>query len=175
MAEYHAGWADKMESRTIPVPSGHLVNLRPEPFCVVLAITPWNAFPALAAGNAVVVAGGAEEAEALIAADALQKHCVVGGPATGARVAALCAARTLPHGAQQAIFAGAEQSCVAGSRLPVEDSIADRFVAALVEATGRIRKGDSLDEATELGPLAHARQCGHVRAVVAEAAAEGAR
>lgn len=234
MAEYYAGWADKIEGRTIAVPSGHLVYLRPEPFGVVLAITPWNAplftagwnaFPALAAGNAVVlkpseytpvtslrlaqlahahglplqvVAGGAEEAEALITAEAVQKLCFVGGPATGARVAALCAARTLPNvlelggksanlvfadadfaaavqGAQQAIFAGAGQSCVAGSRLLVEDSIADSFVAALREAMGRIRIGDPLEETTELGPIAHARQCAHVRAMVAGAAAAGAR
>ena len=234
MAEYYAGWADKIEGRTISVPSGHLVYLRPEPFGVVLAITPWNAplftagwnaFPALASGNTVVlkpseytpitslrlaqlahanglplnvVAGGAEEAEALIAAEAVQKLCFVGGPATGARVAALCAARTLPNvlelggksanivfadadlaaavqGAQQAIFAGAGQSCVAGSRLLVEDAIADRFVALLSEAMGCIRMGDPLDEETELGPIAHARQCAHVRGMVAMAAADGAR
>ncbi|MEI6161970.1 MAG: aldehyde dehydrogenase family protein, partial [Roseococcus sp.] len=29
MAEYYAGWADKIEGRTIAVPSGHLVYLRP--------------------------------------------------------------------------------------------------------------------------------------------------
>jgi aldehyde dehydrogenase (NAD+) len=234
MAEYYAGWADKIEGRTISVPSGHLVYLRSEAFGVVLAITPWNAplftagwnaFPALAAGNAVVlkpseytpvtslrlaqlahahglplnvVAGGAEEAEALIAAEQVGKLCFVGGPATGARVAALCAARALPNvlelggksanivfadadlgaavqGAQQAIFAGAGQSCVAGSRLLVEAGIADRFVAALSEGMGRIRIGDPLEETTELGPIAHARQCGHVRGMVAAAAAEGAR
>jgi len=232
MAEYYAGWADKIEGRTTPVPSGHLVYLRPEPYGVILAITPWNAplftagwnaFPALAAGNAVVlkpseftpvtslrlaqwayalglplnvVAGGAKEAEALIAASEVQKLCFVGGPATGARVAALCAARTLPNvlelggksaniifadadfdaavqGAQQAIFAGSGQSCVAGSRLLVEASIADRFVAALAEAMGRIRIGDPLDDATEIGPIAHARQCAHVRGMIAGAA--GAR
>jgi acyl-CoA reductase-like NAD-dependent aldehyde dehydrogenase len=234
MAEYYAGWADKIEGRTTPVPSGHLVYLRPEPYGLILAITPWNAplftagwnaFPALAAGNAVVlkpseytpvtslrlaqlahglglplnvVAGGAEEAEALIAAEAVQKVTFVGGPATGARVAALCAGRCLPHvlelggksanivfadadfaaavqGAQQAIFAGAGQSCVAGSRLLVEESLADRFVAALTEAMGRIRLGDPLEETTELGPIANARQCAHVRGMVEGAAAEGAR
>ena len=234
MAEYYAGWADKIEGRTISVPSGHLVYLRPEPFGVVLAITPWNAplftagwnaFPALAAGNAVVlkpseytpvtslrlaqlahgvglplnvVAGGPEEAEALIAADAVGKLCFVGGPATGARVASLCAQRTLPHvlelggksanivfadadlaaavqGAQQAIFAGAGQSCVAGSRLLLEASIADHFVAGLAEAMGRIRIGDPMNEATELGPVAHARQHAQISAMVARARAAGAR
>lgn len=64
MAEYWAGWCDKIEGRTVPVPSGHTVIVRREPYGVVLAITPWNAplftagwnvFPALAAGNAVVL------------------------------------------------------------------------------------------------------------------------
>jgi acyl-CoA reductase-like NAD-dependent aldehyde dehydrogenase len=234
MAEYYAGWADKIEGRVIAVPSGHRVTVRPEPYGVVLAITPWNAplftagwnaFPALAAGNAVVlkpsevtpvtslrlaqlahalaiplavVAGGAAEAEALIAAPEVAKLCFVGGPATGVRVAALCAARTLPHvlelggksanivfadadfdaavqGAQQAIFAGAGQSCVAGSRLLVEASIADRFVEALSRAMGRIRMGDPLDEATEMGPVAHPRQHAHVTAMLNSAREEGAR
>jgi acyl-CoA reductase-like NAD-dependent aldehyde dehydrogenase len=64
MAEYWAGWCDKIEGRTVPVPSGHTVIIRREPMGVVLAITPWNApiftcgwnvLPAIAAGNAVVL------------------------------------------------------------------------------------------------------------------------
>jgi acyl-CoA reductase-like NAD-dependent aldehyde dehydrogenase len=64
MAEYWAGWCDKIEGRTVPVPSGHTVLIRREPMGVVLAITPWNApiftcgwnvLPAIAAGNAVVL------------------------------------------------------------------------------------------------------------------------
>ncbi len=64
MAEYWAGWCDKIEGRTVPVPSGHTVIIRREPYGVVVAVTPWNAplftagwnvFPALAAGNAVVL------------------------------------------------------------------------------------------------------------------------
>ncbi|WP_027283830.1 aldehyde dehydrogenase family protein [Rubritepida flocculans] len=234
MAEYYAGWADKIEGRVIGVPSGHVVTVRPEPYGVVLAITPWNAplftagwnaFPALAAGNAVVlkpseltpvtslrlaqlahalaiplavVAGGAAEAEALIAAPEVAKLCFVGGPATGARVAALCAARTLPHvlelggksanivfadadldaavqGAQQAIFAGAGQSCVAGSRLLLEAPVAEGFLDSLARAMARIRMGDPLDETTEMGPIAHPRQHAHVRAMIEAARAEGAR
>jgi acyl-CoA reductase-like NAD-dependent aldehyde dehydrogenase len=136
MAEYWAGWCDKIEGRTIPVPSGHLVYVRREPFGVVLAITPWNAplftcgwnvLPALAAGNAVVlkpseytplssiafarlaieaglpeglvqvVAGlGATSGAALLAPPEVATVTFVGGLATGARIAAACAARTIP-------------------------------------------------------------------------------
>jgi len=236
MAEYWAGWCDKIEGRTIPVPSGHAVLVRREPYGVVLAITPWNAplftagwnvFPALAAGNAVVLkpseftpltsialgrlcleaglpAGllqvvcgpGEGTGRALLAAPEVAKVVFVGGPAAGAAVAAACAARTIPcilelggksanivfadadfatavQGAQQAIFAGAGQSCVAGSRLLVQRAIHDRFLAALAEAAARIRLGDPLDAATEMGPVATARQFAHVRAMIGAAA--GAR
>uniref|UniRef100_UPI0018DF69DD aldehyde dehydrogenase family protein n=1 Tax=Roseomonas rosulenta TaxID=2748667 RepID=UPI0018DF69DD len=236
MAEYWAGWCDKIEGRTVPVPSGHTVIIRREPYGVVLAVTPWNAplftagwnvFPALAAGNAVVLkpseftpltsvalgrlcieAGlprglvqvvcgpGQGSGTALLAAPAVARVTFVGGPASGAAVAAACAARTIPcvlelggksanivfedadfpaavQGAQQAIFAGAGQSCVAGSRLLVQRRLHDRFVAALAEAASRIRMGDPLDAATEMGPVATARQFAHVRALVA--AAEGAQ
>jgi acyl-CoA reductase-like NAD-dependent aldehyde dehydrogenase len=64
MIRYWAGWCDKIAGAVIPVPTSHLVYTRPEPLGVVLAITPWNAplftagwnaAPALACGNAVVL------------------------------------------------------------------------------------------------------------------------
>ena len=238
MAEYWAGWCDKIEGRTIPVPSGHLVYVRREPFGVVLAITPWNApfftcgwnvLPALAAGNAVVlkpseytpltsisfgrlaveaglpeglvqiVAGlGATSGAALLAAPEVAMVTFVGGPATGARIAAACAARTIPcvlelggksanivfadadlpvavQGAQQAIFAGSGQSCVAGSRLLVQRAVHDHFVALMAEASRRIALGDPLDPATEAGPICNARQYAHVTGLIAAGAAAGAQ
>ena len=237
MAEYWAGWCDKIEGRTIPVPSGHLVYVRREPCGVVLAITPWNAplftcgwnvLPALATGNAVVlkpseytpltslafgrlaleaglpeglvqvVAGlGATSGAALLAAPEVAMVTFVGGPATGASIAAACAARTIPcvlelggksanivfddadlpvavQGAQQAIFAGSGQSCVAGSRLLVQRRLHDRFVAALAEASARIALGDPLDPATEAGPVCTARQFAHVTTLIAAGAEAGA-
>ncbi|MFN6253016.1 MAG: aldehyde dehydrogenase family protein [Acetobacteraceae bacterium] len=237
MAEYWAGWCDKIEGRIIPVPSGHTVMVRREALGVMLAITPWNApiftggwnvFPALAAGNAVVlkpseftpltslalgllaekaglprglfqvIAGpGQGTGAALLAAPEIAKVVFVGGVAAGRAVAATAAARGLPtllelggksanivfddadfasaiQGAQQAIYAGSGQSCVAGSRLLVQRSLHDRFVAALAEAQRRIRLGDPLDAATEMGPVANARQFAHVRELLAAGAASGA-
>lgn len=75
------------------------------------------------------------------------------------------------RGAQQAIFAGAGQSCVAGSRLLVERPLEGRFLAALRSATARIRVGDPFDEATEMGPVATPRQFARVRAMLAGAGA----
>ena len=73
------------------------------------------------------------------------------------------------------IFAATGQSCVAGSRLIVEESIRDQLVARLVERAGQIRIGDPGDMATEMGPLATERQRDHVEDVVARAVAAGAR
>jgi 5-carboxymethyl-2-hydroxymuconic-semialdehyde dehydrogenase len=47
------------------------------------------------------------------------------------------------------------ERCTSSSRLLVQDSIADRFHAALVERVNNIRVGHPLDPATEIGPLIH--------------------
>jgi 5-carboxymethyl-2-hydroxymuconic-semialdehyde dehydrogenase len=47
------------------------------------------------------------------------------------------------------------ERCTAGSRLLVEDSIYDDFVATVGERASQIRVGDPTDPATELGPLIH--------------------
>lgn len=73
------------------------------------------------------------------------------------------------------IFAATGQSCVAGSRLIVQRSIRDRLVERLVERASEIQIGDPADMATEMGPLATARQRDHVEDVVARARAAGAR
>ncbi len=47
------------------------------------------------------------------------------------------------------------ERCTSSSRLLVQDSIADRFHALLIERVNRIRVGHPLDPATEVGPLIH--------------------
>jgi acyl-CoA reductase-like NAD-dependent aldehyde dehydrogenase len=150
-------------------------------------------------GVVQVVAGlGATSGAALLKAPEVAMVTFVGGPASGAAIAAACAARTIPcvlelggksanivfddadipaavQGAQQAIFAGSGQSCVAGSRLLVHRSIHDRFLAAVAEASRRIRLGDPLDAATEAGPVCNARQFAHVESLIAAGIAEGAQ
>ncbi|MCK0150125.1 aldehyde dehydrogenase [Marivita sp. S6314] len=53
------------------------------------------------------------------------------------------------------IFSSSGQSCIAGSRLFVQRSIYDRFVARLVEATNRLRVGHPFDAATQVSSLVH--------------------
>jgi acyl-CoA reductase-like NAD-dependent aldehyde dehydrogenase len=78
-------------------------------------------------------------------------------------------------GAQAAIFSGAGQSCVAGSRLLVERSVHAEMVERLAAAAPRIPLGDPMDEATQIGPIQNARQHGRVAAMVARSLGEGAR
>src|SRR5204862_1240526 len=59
------------------------------------------------------------------------------------------AAATAPY----AVFDNAGQDCCARSRILVEKAVYDRFLDLLVEATRKLRVGDSEDEATEMGPL----------------------
>jgi len=73
-----------------------------------------------------------------------------------------------------AIFSGAGQSCVAGSRLLVQRSVHDDFLARVVERAQRLRLGDPLDPGTEVGPIATGAQYDTVRSLVAAGVADGA-
>jgi betaine-aldehyde dehydrogenase len=72
------------------------------------------------------------------------------------------------------IYANAGQVCSAGSRLVIERSIADRFVAELVRRAEKIVTGDGFDAATEMGPLVSRRQRDRVEEYIAIGTAEGA-
>ncbi|WP_414447989.1 aldehyde dehydrogenase [Burkholderia sp. 22PA0099] len=74
-----------------------------------------------------------------------------------------------------AIFAASGQSCVAGSRLLVEASVKERFLAMLIERLGRIRIGSPNEMTTEYGPLCTERQRRHIETVVAESVRQGAK
>ena len=52
-----------------------------------------------------------------------------------------------------AVFGNAGQDCCARSRILVEQSALDRFMALLGEAVAEITVGDPLDESTAMGPL----------------------
>jgi acyl-CoA reductase-like NAD-dependent aldehyde dehydrogenase len=57
-----------------------------------------------------------------------------------------------------AVFGNAGQDCCARSRILVERSAMDEFMAALEQAVTAMRVGDPLDESTEMGPLISADQ-----------------
>jgi betaine-aldehyde dehydrogenase len=65
-----------------------------------------------------------------------------------------------------AVFGNAGQDCCARSRILVERSAYDRFLALLEDATGSVRVGDPEADGTEMGPLISAEHRGKVASFV---------
>ncbi|SPO42032.1 probable aldehyde dehydrogenase [Pseudozyma flocculosa] len=74
-----------------------------------------------------------------------------------------------------AVFLHSGQVCSSGARLIVEESIADRLVAGVVEKAKRIRMGNGLDPRSETGPLVSAAHLAKVEAYVELGKREGAK
>ena len=79
------------------------------------------------------------------------------------------------NGSIAGIFGAAGQSCVAGSRLYLQENIADEFLSKMIEQTARIKIGDPLDEATQMGPLCTAAQLAGIEREVAFAQEQGGK
>jgi acyl-CoA reductase-like NAD-dependent aldehyde dehydrogenase len=79
------------------------------------------------------------------------------------------AAATAPY----AVFDNAGQDCCARSRILVEESVFDDFMALLEPAVRGVRVGDPADEKTEMGPLISAAHRERVASYVTGAAFRG--
>ncbi|AHE56147.1 aldehyde dehydrogenase family protein [Sphingomonas sanxanigenens] len=77
--------------------------------------------------------------------------------------------------AAMAVFANSGQICSAGTRLFVQSSIHDDFMARLAAFTQGIRVGDPLDPETQIGPVVSAVQMDKILAFIEGAHSEGAR
>ncbi|NOW48748.1 aldehyde dehydrogenase (NAD+) [Novosphingobium sp. SG751A] len=77
--------------------------------------------------------------------------------------------------AAMAVFANAGQICSAGTRLFVQRSIHDEFMARLADYTRTIRVGDPLDPETQIGPVVSAPQMERILGFIGEAGQDGAR
>ncbi|NBQ89068.1 MAG: aldehyde dehydrogenase [Betaproteobacteria bacterium] len=79
------------------------------------------------------------------------------------------------NGAATAILNVSGQSCVAGTRLLVQESIYDRFIEKVLAVVRMPRMGDPMDPATQLGPLCTRFQYDKVLGYIDVARTEGAR
>lgn len=77
-------------------------------------------------------------------------------------------------GAISGIFAATGQTCIAGSRLLVQDSIHDAFVEKLLAVARTARMGDPMDPDTQVGPVTTPPQYQKVLDYIAIARSEGA-
>jgi len=137
----------------------------------------------------VVTGFGADAGAALVNHPDVVKVAFTGSSATGQMIAAQAGQRlarvTLELGGKSpqvvfddadpqsaamgivaGVFAAAGQTCVAGSRVFVQEGIYDEVLERVLDRTRKIRIGDPLDAETELGPLALREQLEKVRSYV---------
>lgn len=74
-----------------------------------------------------------------------------------------------------AIFANQGEVCIACSRLYVDKSVKEAFLAELIEAAARFQPGDPLDPATTMGPMVDATQLQTVERYIRSAMDEGGK
>lgn len=144
----------------------------------------------------VIAGAGPTAGQAAITHPETRLVVFVGSAEAGARIAAAAARNVVPcilelggksaniifddadihraiPGAQAAIFGGAGQSCVAGSRILVHRRIHEKFVDLYGRATATIPVGMPMDRAALMGPINNLRQYEKVKAMVKAAVAEG--
>jgi aldehyde dehydrogenase (NAD+) len=237
LAEFMAGLAESTHGYTSQsnLPNTVSYTVR-EPIGVVGAITPWNTpltllawklFPALAAGNTVVikpsevtplstlrlgelcmragfppgtvnvVTGYGPTGAALVEHPLVDKIAFTGATATGQAIARAAAARnarvTLELGGKSpnivfedadldkaidgiiaGIFSASGQTCLAGSRILVQDSIGEDFFSELARRVNSMRLGDPLAKSTDIAPVASRAQLKKVLDYLDIAKSEGA-
>ncbi|WP_428622650.1 aldehyde dehydrogenase [Sedimenticola sp.] len=146
----------------------------------------------------VVTGFGAEVGAPLVAHKKVAKVAFTGGDVAGQKVNEIAAADfkkvTLELGGKSpniifddanldqaikgtiaGIFGATGQTCMAGSRLLLQDTIHDAFVAQLIETVKQARIGDPLNPETQIGPVATRPQFEKILSYIDIAKAEGAR
>lgn len=79
------------------------------------------------------------------------------------------------EGLVDAIWFNQGQVCCAGSRLLVQEGIADRFLAKLKTRMTKLRVGDPLDKAIDIGAIVDQTQLERIQTLVEKGVAEGAQ
>jgi len=72
-------------------------------------------------------------------------------------------------------FGTTGQRCTAASRVIVQSKVYDEFAGKLVQRTERLRLGNGLDDATDVGPVVNTDQLHKIDAYMAVGAADGAK
>ena len=79
------------------------------------------------------------------------------------------------NGVIAGVFAAGGQTCMAGSRLVVHETLADELIERVAARARQIVLGDPASASTQMGPLANAAQLARVRSLVDGALVAGAR
>ncbi|MBC9724198.1 aldehyde dehydrogenase [Streptomyces sp. TRM68367] len=180
--------------------AGNTVVLKPAEWSPLTAslLADIAAAAGLPAGVLNVVQGyGAEIGDALTAHPDVRRISFTGSVPTAKRIAASAAGNLTPLSLELGgkspllVFTDADldlavdlaveqydnagQVCLAGTRLLVEESVAEEFTRRFVDKATRLSQGDPRDEATDIGPNVHPRQVEKIDGFVQRALAAGAR
>ena len=178
---------------------GNTVVLKPAETTSVTALHLAEIFQeaGLPPGVVNIVTGSGETGAALVAHPGVDKVAFTGSTEVGKRIAAAVAGTkkrlTLELGGKAAnlVFADAPldeavegvingiyfnqgQVCCAGSRLLVQESIHDDFVARLGRRLRTLRVGDPLDKNTDVGAINSKEQLGRITSLIGAGIEEGA-
>ncbi|KAA0969530.1 aldehyde dehydrogenase [Aureimonas fodinaquatilis] len=153
----------------------------------------------LPAGILNIVTGeGSVVGPAMCSAPRMARIDLTGGTETGRRVAGMAAQRLIPatmelggkapvlvfddtpleeavNGAAFAGFIASGQTCVAGTRFIVQDTIYEAFIEKLAAKVAGFKIGDPLDRATEMGPVISRKQMETTLDYIESGKSEGAR
>ena len=235
---YFAGWADKIQGKTIPIDGSYVCYTRHEPVGVCGQIIPWNyplmmqawkLAPALCAGNTIVMklaeqtpltglymaslvaeAGfppgvvnivpgyGPTAGAAITSHPDVDKVCFTGSTDVGRLLVKAAGASNLKRltlelggkspvivfgdadldlaveGACVSVFMNQGQSCSAGSRCFVEESIHDEFVMRCVEKLRGRKLLDPFSPDCEQGPQVDQKQFNRVMSFIQSGVQQGA-
>jgi betaine-aldehyde dehydrogenase len=180
--------------------AGNAIVLKPSEITSIVSLELGQlcADAGLPAGLVNIVPGTAIAANALVHHPGIDMISFTGGTKTGRAIAAVAADRVIPillelggksanivmddadldlaaPGVAAGIFGSMGQSCIAGSRLFVHESVRERLVARLVEIARGLRVGAPESDSSQLGPLASFAHRDFVHGMVRQAVEEGGR
>ncbi len=144
-----------------------------------------------------IVTGAGPTGEALVDHPGVDKLAFTGSTAVGKRIQKVALARGVPvtlelggkaahivfedaaidqavEGVINGIYFNQGHVCCAGSRLLVQESIAESFVDRLKRRLATVRVGDPLDKNTDVGAINSSRQLARITELVEVGVAEGA-
>jgi len=144
-----------------------------------------------------IVTGAGETGEALVNHPDINKLAFTGSTDVGKMIQKAAATRRLPltlelggkaahvvfedaaidqavEGVVNGIFFNQGHVCCAGSRLLVQESIAEDFIARLKRRVALLRVGDPLDKNTDVGAINSGAQLARIQELVESGVAEGA-
>ncbi len=179
--------------------TGNTVVIKPAPYTPLTALlfAEIIAEAGLPPGVVNIVTGGDAAGAALVAHDDLDKVAFTGSTAVGRIIRGATAGKgiklTLELGGKSpfivyddadldgaieglidAIFFNQGEVCCAGSRLLVQESIADEFLARLKARMSRLRLGDALDKGIDIGAVIDPSQYEMIDQWVRRGISEGA-